>query len=130
LFHENPSGKGELISLYQRGAARTWGERPNSGTGRSQNGQVKLGPLTVPSPDPSPDARNGVPMIEATVRHIAPVGRLVRLELARRDNGERLDAEITRERFNELDLHTGEDVHVKPRKLQVFLGDAATDYSI
>jgi sulfate transport system ATP-binding protein len=59
------------------------------------------------------------------VRHIHPVGPVVRLALQRGDNGETMEAELTRERYQELELHEGEQVHVKPKKLQVFL-----DYSI
>ena len=70
--------------------------------------------------------RNGSPTVEAVIRHIHAIGPTVRVELARRDNGELMEAEITRERFGELALKTGEDVHVKPRKLQVF----TEDYSI
>ena len=59
---------------------------------------------------------------------------MVRLELERGDNGDLLQAELTRERYQEMALHEGERVHVKPRKLQVFLEEEneneVTDYSI
>ena len=61
-----------------------------------------------------------------SIRHISAIGPTVRLELERSDNGGPIEAELTRERFQELDLKTGEEVHVKPRKLQVF----TEDYSI
>jgi sulfate transport system ATP-binding protein len=118
-------------------------------------GQVQLGPLAVPAPDTPTEVasgapavgyvrphdievartRNGAPSIEATIEHIAPVGALVRLELARRDNGERLDAELPRDRFDALNLRTGETVHLTPRKVQVFVDHATVagdpdDYSI
>ncbi len=70
--------------------------------------------------------RNGTPTVEAVIRHIHAIGPTVRVELARRDNGELIEAELTRERFGELSLKAGEEVHVKPRKLQVF----TEDYSI
>jgi len=70
--------------------------------------------------------RNGSPTVEAVIRHIHASGPTVRVELARRDNGELMEAELTRERFGELALKTGEEVHVKARKLQVF----TEDYSI
>ena len=52
----------------------------------------------------------------------------MRVELERADNGELIEAELTRERYRELELQNGEPVFVKPRRLKVFLdGD---DYSI
>ena len=112
--------------------------------GRVHNGEAQLGPLAAPAPGlgDAQDAlaigyvrpheldiarhRNGAPTVEAIVRHITTVGPTVRLELQRSDGGGQIDAEMTRERFGELALKTGEQVHVTPRKLQVFL----EDYSI
>ena len=79
--------------------------------------------------------RNGVPTVEATVKHINAVGATVRLDLQRHDTGDILAAELSRERFRELGLKTGEQVHVKPRRLQVFSEEeaqtvGAEDYSI
>ncbi len=64
--------------------------------------------------------RNGAPTVEAIVRHINAVGPLVRLDLERSDTGDRLAAELSREQYSELELRTGESVHVKPRKWRVF----------
>jgi len=112
--------------------------------GRVHEGEAQLGPLAAPAPGLSDaqDAlaigyvrpheldiarhRNGAPTVEAIIRHITTVGPTVRLELQRSDGGGQIDAEMTRERFGELALKTGEQVHVTPRKLQVFL----EDYSI
>jgi sulfate transport system ATP-binding protein len=109
--------------------------------GRVHQGQANLGPLAVDAPElaetqNSPAVgyvrpydidvqrhRNGGTTIEAIVRHVNPVGPVVRLELERHDTGDLIEAELTRERFQELALHTGEHVHVKPRKLQVFVDD-------
>ena len=109
--------------------------------GRVHDGEAQLGPLAAPAPGLG-DAQaigyvrpheldiarqhNGAPTIEAVIRHITAVGPTVRLELERSDGGGQIDAELTRERFGELALKTGEQVHVTPRKLQVFL----EDYSI
>ncbi len=60
-------------------------------------------------------------MIEAVVRGVRAVGSLVRLELDRVDSDEVIEAELTRERYDELGLQTGERVFVKPRNLRVFL---------
>jgi len=109
--------------------------------GRVHEGEAQLGPLAAPAPGLSgaQDApaigyvrpheldiarhRNGTPTVEAVIRHITAIGPTVRLELQRSDGGGQIDAELTRERFGELDLKIGEQVHVTPRKLQVFLDD-------
>jgi sulfate transport system ATP-binding protein len=64
---------------------------------------------------------NGVPAFRAVVSHIHPIGPVVRLELRREDESELIEAELTRERFKELDLKNGEQVYVRPRNLRVFL---------
>jgi sulfate/thiosulfate transport system ATP-binding protein len=56
----------------------------------------------------------------ATVRFIAAAGPSVRLELEREDTGRALDAEISRERYRELELGIGDKVGVTPRNLRVF----------
>jgi hypothetical protein len=60
-------------------------------------------------------------VIEAVVRDIRAVGSLVRLELDRVDGDEIIEAELTRERYDELELREGEHVFVRPRNLRVFL---------
>lgn len=55
------------------------------------------------------------------MNHILPIGPIVRLELGREDESELIEAELTRERFRELNLRTGEHVYVRPRNLRVFL---------
>lgn len=57
----------------------------------------------------------------ATVVHIHAIGPVVRLELARADASEYVEAELTRERFRELALSEGEQIFVKPHRLRVFL---------
>ncbi len=64
--------------------------------------------------------------VEAVVRYVHAVGPTVRLELEYKDSGQRLDAELTRDRFQELQLKVGETVYATPRRLQVF----SDDYSI
>jgi sulfate transport system ATP-binding protein len=44
----------------------------------------------------------------------------VRLELKREDNGNSMDAEISRERFRELGLSVGDKVDVTPRNVRMF----------
>ncbi len=101
--------------------------------GRVHNGEAHLGPPAASAPvsyvrpheldiTRQPGSDSGV---EAVVRYIHAVGPTVRLELDR-GNGVQLDAELTRERFQELGLKTGEIIFATPRKLQTF----TDDYSI
>jgi sulfate transport system ATP-binding protein len=62
---------------------------------------------------------------KAAIEYIHSVGPVVRLELQREDESELIEAELTRERFQELDLKQGDLVFVKPRNLRVFLSDKA-----
>ena len=124
--------------------------------GRIHEGQSQLGPVAGPAPEQggAQDApvigyvrphdlevarsRNGAATVEATVRHIYAAGPLVRLDLERHDTGGIIAAELTRERYQDLALKVGEDVHVKPRNVRVFLDERADwptvpgdeDYSI
>jgi sulfate transport system ATP-binding protein len=58
--------------------------------------------------------------VPAKVRFIASAGPGVRLELEREDTGASLDAEISRERWRELELTIGDRVGVTPRSLRIF----------
>jgi sulfate transport system ATP-binding protein len=118
--------------------------------GRAHQGEAQLGPIAVAAPEHrgAQDApvvgyvrphdleiareRNGGSAIDALVRHIHSVGPVVRVELERRDNGDLIEAQITRDQFRELALRSGEQVHVKPHNLRVFLNDEQPDedYSI
>jgi sulfate transport system ATP-binding protein len=64
--------------------------------------------------------------VAASIRYIGSAGPVVRLELTRLDNGSLLDAEITRERYRELNLKIGDEVDVTPRNLRVFARDLGT----
>jgi sulfate transport system ATP-binding protein len=52
------------------------------------------------------------PSAAATVKFIASAGAVVRVELRREQSGETVEAEITRERYRELQLRVGEVVDV------------------
>jgi sulfate transport system ATP-binding protein len=115
--------------------------RVNLFHGRVNEGSASFGPLAVAAPEHAGahDApavgyvrphdldvrreRNGGTTVEARVRHIHPIGAVVRLALERDDNGEIMEAELSRERYRELALQTGESVHVKPQRLQLFVDD-------
>jgi len=58
--------------------------------------------------------------IIATVRYVGAAGPVVRLELWREDTGDSLDAEISRERYRDLQLKVGDKVQVNARHLRVF----------
>ncbi len=120
--------------------------------GRVHEGQAQLGPLASPAPglDGAQDApatgyarphdleiarhRDGSPTVEAVVRHIYAAGPVVRLDLERRDNGDTIAAELTRDQHRDLGLQVGEDVYVRPRNMRVFLSEhretGGEDYSI
>ncbi|SFM19335.1 TOBE-like domain-containing protein, partial [Nitrosomonas communis] len=68
-------------------------------------------------------SRNGEPVLAARVSHILSVGPLVRLELIREDhqNSNPVQVEISKERFRELQLVKGDQVFIKPRRLDLFL---------
>lgn len=61
--------------------------------------------------------------IKAIVSYIRAIGPVVRLELNRKDNGELIEAEISKERFNELKLASGDEVYVGLNNLKVFVED-------
>jgi sulfate transport system ATP-binding protein len=61
----------------------------------------------------------GKSYITAKVIHINPAGPLVKLELERK-NGELLQAEITRNQFDELKVQKNDSLFVRPEKMRVF----------
>jgi sulfate transport system ATP-binding protein len=109
--------------------------------GRVDQGRAQLGGLEVAAPEHAAARdtaavgyvrpheidlarhRNGEAAIEAVVCAVHAVGPTARLELARRDTGEPIEAELTRERFRELDLQVGEQVFVKPKEVRIFVDD-------
>jgi sulfate transport system ATP-binding protein len=67
--------------------------------------------------------QNGAAALAAQIVHIlSSVGPIVRLELVRENDKERhpVHAEISKERFRELQLTKGEKVFIKPRRLDLF----------
>lgn len=66
--------------------------------------------------------QNGEAALAAQIVHILSVGPIVRLELVRENDKEKhlVHAEISKERFRELQLTKGEKVFIKPRRLDLF----------
>jgi len=63
--------------------------------------------------------------IQATLQHAVKIGAFVRLELARNDNGDLVEVELSRERFDHLNVANGKVVYLKPRHSKVFIEEAA-----
>ncbi|MEP6572409.1 MAG: sulfate ABC transporter ATP-binding protein [Gemmatimonadota bacterium] len=64
---------------------------------------------------------DGSVAIEAIVRHIRAFGPVVRLELDRVDDGQLIEAEVSRARFTELKVAKGDRVFVSPKNARVFI---------
>lgn len=64
---------------------------------------------------------NGTSAIEAMVTQVHPIGPLVQLELARKDTGDLIAVDLTKERYYESQFQEGERVFVTPRKVKVFV---------
>ena len=109
--------------------------------GRVHEGEAKIANISIDLPEyrEVPDSaavayvrpydielsrtRQGSDEIEAIVRHVQGAGAVARFELERLDTLEIIEAELTKERYRELDLRSGERVFIRPRNLRVFLGD-------
>ncbi len=61
--------------------------------------------------------------LPATVRHVHPIGPVVRIELLHQS--EIVEVELSRERHEALQLAAGQSVWFRPRQLKVFGADAA-----
>src|SRR5262245_4071565 len=107
--------------------------------GRVHRGRARIGGLEVEVPEhgeaqDSPAVayvrphdievergRDGRPVIDVVVRHILTTGPRVRLDLERTDSGGLIEAEVSQERYRELELAVGDRVYVRPRALRVFV---------
>jgi sulfate transport system ATP-binding protein len=106
--------------------------------GRVEAGRALLGPLAIdypahPAAEALPAAGYARPFelnvfreegegggLWATLRHVIPVGAVVRLELDD-ESGHLLQVELTRERFDELGARVGERLYARPRRVRVFV---------
>jgi sulfate transport system ATP-binding protein len=59
--------------------------------------------------------------VKARVVHVNPTGSRTKVELKALDTDQLISAEITSERFYELELKSGDTVHVSPRRARVFV---------
>jgi sulfate transport system ATP-binding protein len=66
-------------------------------------------------------SRDGTPAIEAVVRHVRAFGPVVRLELDRVDDGQLIEAEVSRARYAELNIKKGDRVFASPKNARVFI---------
>ena len=64
--------------------------------------------------------------VPATVDHAVALGSVVRLELSRRDNGEVVEVELPRDRYEGLKIAHGNVVWLTPRRARFFLKQTAT----
>jgi sulfate transport system ATP-binding protein len=64
--------------------------------------------------------KNGA-SIEAKILHVNPAGSRAKIELVAIGTEQLINVELTAERYAELDLKTGETVHVSPRRVRVFV---------
>ncbi len=65
--------------------------------------------------------------VAAKITFIHIVGPTVQIELKREDNGEFLEAELTKEHYKNLEIQKGDIVYVRPKQLKVFIPE---DFSI
>ena len=61
--------------------------------------------------------------LKAEIRHIQKLGPSVRVTLSTKSNGELIEAELTRDVFQNLGLQQGEQVYIRPRQVRVFVED-------
>ena len=109
--------------------------------GRVDKGEARIGEISIDLPefketDSGPAVayvrpydikinrqRQSPEEIEARIRFIQGAGAVARLELERLDTMGLIEAEMTRERYRELELREGETVFLHPRNMRVFVGD-------
>jgi sulfate transport system ATP-binding protein len=109
--------------------------------GRIEAGRASLGPLEFPAPDHCEDentpafgyvrphdleiareAEAGEPVIAARIIQISAAGPRARIKMVRSDDGDAIEAEIPKLRYQDLGLRAGEEVFVKPLAIRLFVG--------
>jgi sulfate transport system ATP-binding protein len=110
--------------------------------GRVQDGRLKVGEVDLAAGDTGADLPAGVvyvrphdveiareadgDAIPARIDHISFAGPFVHVQLRRGDSNETIESAVTRERYRELGLKSGEEVYVKFKNARMFV----EDYSI
>jgi sulfate transport system ATP-binding protein len=90
---------------------------PQDGTPKQARAYTRPHELDI---DRTPKAERSM---AATVRHVNPAGATVKVELLLRDQHTVVQANLSRERYQELKLTEGEAVYVVPRQLRIFVAD-------
>ncbi|MDO8671884.1 MAG: sulfate ABC transporter ATP-binding protein [Dehalococcoidia bacterium] len=90
---------------------------------RSFSGEMAIG-YARPHEMEVERSSNGTPAIEAIVTYVHAIGPIVRLEMERRDGGDLIEAQLSRERYHALSLIVGDTVFVTPRKLRIYAPDS------
>ena len=108
--------------------------------GRVSNGRARLGGMEVASPEHTAAAdapavgyvrahdvelsrEQTASAVRVTVKHIQTVGPVVRVTLAKPEDDETMEAELSRESAESLALAAGESLYARPRKVTVFVDD-------
>jgi sulfate/thiosulfate transport system ATP-binding protein len=109
--------------------------------GRVHNGKARIGDIEIDAPDHEGAAdspavvysrphelevsreRYGTDAISASIVRVQSVGHNVRLRLKRADTEQFLEAEIPKDRQQEMEFKVGDAVFVKPRQVRVFIAD-------
>ncbi len=115
--------------------------------GRVQSGRAEMGSFALDYPEyPHHESRpavvymrpheldierhsNGSPTLSATVERIQAAGAIARIGLISRENGLPLQVDLNADRYAELNLKTGEQVFILPKKVRVFV-DGPPEYVI
>jgi sulfate transport system ATP-binding protein len=66
---------------------------------------------------------NGVPSMRARVLHISPIGSVAKVQLEAKEFETPIQVDLSPARYRELELKTGETVHIFPRNIRVFIPD-------
>lgn len=111
--------------------------------GKVKDGKAQIGPMELDAPHhPAPTEAETVAYVRpfeleiercagtgerlpVRIRHIFAFGSLVKLEMERVDTGDLVEAEVTREKFQSLEVQIGDEVFVRPKTHRVFVPDYA-----
>jgi ABC-type sulfate/molybdate transport systems ATPase subunit len=66
-------------------------------------------------------------LIKARVEHVNKRGYLVRVELVTGEDSRTIEADLSRERSDDLALTKGQQVYIRPTALRVFEAPAAAE---